>query len=843
MADRKYLSGSQKRKIKEKRQSEISKCQKLTSFFETQNNLDESQGKMPVHEPESTVTCVGENDHISDSDKDKDDDQINVQVENIDQPNKNGSSEMSLNITYSENFEFNDLGIWPKVLTDEFVSCCLAKGQSFFQNRDDSNLYPESCKLYKIQKRYFSNNCFERTIKNGQKVTRSWLCYSKSKGSIFCFVCKLFSSSSTSLSNKEGTSDWKNVSKILESHEDSSDHKKSLLIYLTRKENKNCIDKNIEEQLRKSTEYYYDVLKRVVAVIKFLCERGMPSRGHEEKWGSPHNGNFMGLIELISEFDPFLKQHLLSCQNRNSIYLSKTIYEEIVEIMGKQVQKTIIDQINSNDTKYYAIIVDSTPDLAHTDQMAIIIRYCFEGQVFERFVTFIKIENHTSRTLFEKIKGFLNDMNLLLINIRGQSYDNAANMSGKYKGLQALVKECNELADYVPCAAHSLNLVGVEAVSVVPEMINFFGIVQQLYVFFSASPHRWELLNKQTVLKLSLKNLSKTRWSAHHEAVRALKLGYSRIINVLKDIFQESREKAECKSEAKNLYLALVTLETAVLTIVWDEVLERFNKVSKKIQSPGLDICEGFALISSLQSFVKTLRQNSESKYSEYETRAKELSPEIKRNYKDFDKRSRTRVYSDGERGTEVLREKNKFRVQVFIVLLDSLIAELDKRSNSYKALTGTFKFLMNLADNSGTIDNDSLNLVLSKYKNDIEEGLKSECIQFKEYIAIVHSNKNEAITCLEMYRLIYEQKLIDTFPNLYTILKIYLTLPVTSCEAERAFSRMAYIKNKYRSTMLDDRLNYLSILSIENDLTKRISYDMAIKEFASSKCRRKHII
>lgn len=36
-------------------------------------------------------------------------------------------------------------------------------------------------------------------------------------------------------------------------------------------------------------------------------------------------------------------------------------------------------------------------------------------------------------------------------------------MSGYYTGLQARIKSENNEADYVPCAAHSLNLVGVFA--------------------------------------------------------------------------------------------------------------------------------------------------------------------------------------------------------------------------------------------------------------------------------------------------------------------------------------------------------------------------------------------
>ncbi|XP_065664817.1 zinc finger MYM-type protein 1-like [Hydra vulgaris] len=185
----------------------------------------------------------------------------------------------------------------------------------------------------------------------------------------------------------------------------------------------------------------------------------MSLRGHNETWGSPRNGNFMGLIELISEFDPFLREHLTKCQSekRNISYLSKTVYEELIEI----VQKEIVAQINNSDTKCFSIIIDSTPDLSHVDQLAVIARYVYNGQPYERFLTFIPITNHTAQTLFNTIKNFFLQI-LVLENIRGQSYDNAASMSGKYSELQARLKEINKYADFVPCAAHSLNLVGVE---------------------------------------------------------------------------------------------------------------------------------------------------------------------------------------------------------------------------------------------------------------------------------------------------------------------------------------------------------------------------------------------
>lgn len=65
----------------------------------------------------------------------------------------------------------------------------------------------------------------------------------------------------------------------------------------------------------------------------------------------------MMLLELISEFDPFLAQHISKCGNSGSgftSYLSSTICEEIIVLMAKKVREVIIDEIKIR--KYYSII-------------------------------------------------------------------------------------------------------------------------------------------------------------------------------------------------------------------------------------------------------------------------------------------------------------------------------------------------------------------------------------------------------------------------------------------------------------------------------------------------------
>ena len=53
-----------------------------------------------------------------------------------------------------------------------------------------------------------------------------------------------------------------------------------------------------------------------------------------------------------------------------------------------------------------------------------------DGEVVERFLTFIPITSHTGEALAATVLNFLNKCGIEIKNLRGQSYDNAANMSG-----------------------------------------------------------------------------------------------------------------------------------------------------------------------------------------------------------------------------------------------------------------------------------------------------------------------------------------------------------------------------------------------------------------------------
>ncbi|GFX32932.1 zinc finger MYM-type protein 1 [Trichonephila clavipes] len=108
-----------------------------------------------------------------------------------------------------------------------------------------------------------------------------------------------------------------------------------MLVCLTRNENKSVLDKQLQEQLRKDTKYYHNELKRVIAVVKYLAIIGLALRGNEEVFGSSHNGNFM-VARVLDELDSFICELIEQRELRPKSlipYLSKTIYEQIIEIM------------------------------------------------------------------------------------------------------------------------------------------------------------------------------------------------------------------------------------------------------------------------------------------------------------------------------------------------------------------------------------------------------------------------------------------------------------------------------------------------------------------------------
>jgi len=718
----------------------------------------------------------------------------------------------------------------------------IRKGSKFFQNKDSD--FSSSTRTYiesngNIKVRHLTKSIFTRQLKNGENVDRSWLLYSPSKKALFCFVCRLFSSTKTGFNCEQGFNDWKHVHTVVLEHENSLMHRESVMTFSVRTKNNGRIDQEISYQINLEVSYWKEVLRRIVAVIKFLSSRGLAFRGENQIIGSQHNGNYLGCLELISQFDPFLLEHLNKYGNQgkgNPSYLSANICNEFINIMGRQVLNKILSELKV--AKYYSISVDSTPDLSHIDQMTFIIRYVNEDTPVERFLEFIPIDEHGSEYLFKVILSFLEKNQISLNNCRGQSYDNAANMSGQYAGLQARIKEKCNFAVFIPCAAHSLNLVGVRAAECVTEAVSYFQFVQKLYNFFSSSTYRWNIMKKCLGSHYVLKSLSETRWSARADAVTALCNGYKEILDALKTIKIEDKTSPDVKNETRGLVKKMEKLENIVLTEIWSKILSRINETNKNLQKENLTIDVGSKLFDSLAGFLSEIR----NEFYNYESVAREKFPDS--DYKDLHQRTKKRsihLTFPGEQTNENIisfSSSEKFKIETYFPIIDTLITQLEIRGKSYKSINKLFGFFSNLK-NLETIEIQVHCKTFAEfYHVDINENeLILECIHLKAYLSELDISE---FSISSTYKCLKSNGLEETFPNIMISFRIFLSMMITNCSGERSFSKLNLIKEELRSTMSQKRLNSLSLMSIEHELLSSLDYENIIEDFANEKARKK---
>lgn len=688
---------------------------------------------------------------------------------------------------------------------------------------------------------------FQRKLANNDIIDRDYLVYSESQGTLICAPCTLFGGASD-LAGPRGFSDWKHP-ELIAAHENSSGHRDCVLSFKNRSSTLTRIDGKLFTQFENEVQYWRNVLQRVIAVVKKLSSRGLPFRGDDEILGSVHNGNFLMCMELIAEFDPFLASHISQYKDSGkgkTSYLSFATYEEIIKIMGKRVVEEIVAQVIA--AKYYSIIVDSSPDIAHNDQLSCVLRYVNkDGLAEERFVEFVTNPGHGGQDLADAVIHFLERHGLDIGNCRGQSYDNAPNMSGIYSGLQARIRAVSPYAYYIPCSAHTLNLVGSSAARCCIKATSFFDILQEIFNFFTASSQRWNHLNTFfSKENLTVKSLSITRWSAREEACRSLNKDGEAIVRALLSIIENENEKSLLKCEARGIMKKLCSLETSFMTVVWVSILERFDVVSNQLQSADMDVGTVVNLYNSLVGFLDEMKMGYEVFKNLGQKKVESLCNLTENELSETEDKKRIKkkktFFDESDSDMEETDESDDLR-RSFLLILNKLIEELNRRVSSYKDFSEPFTFLSNLKKLSPLEIQEGSSRLQQVYSSDLEDSaFVLECLHFKSYISDA-KNENVSYSLPQLCKIIKGSSLESVYPNLNIALQIYLSTPASNCSAERSFSVLRRIKNYLRTSQTKDRLSHLGVLAIESDLTVKLDYEEIINLFANARARKKPLV
>ncbi|PNF24207.1 hypothetical protein B7P43_G16041 [Cryptotermes secundus] len=429
--------------------------------------------------------------------------------------------------------------------------------------------------------------------------------------------------------------------------------------------------------------------------------------------------------------------------------------------------------------------------------MALVLRYVLNGEIFEHFGGFFIPENQTadgiSKRILEQLDIILQGNGQKLI---AQTFDGANVMKGKRAGVQAKIKAVYSNAHFIHCYAHQLNLIMRNAASITRNARIFFSNILAIPTFFSRSPQRVSILKKH--MEVSIPRPSSTRWNFNIRTIHRVHENLQPLINCLTEI-QSTSNADQTIAEA-----------TGILKYLNDDNfkfwLEHFHQIM-----PHVEI-----IYNQMQS-----REVSVFKVNEYITNFKTAILEL-RNSKYCENPSKTLMAEAKE-------------------VCDYICVDIMDRYSSTKHLVAAKLFNKKCFTSfKNEYSTEEIVLTTEAYPMIDKEKLETELKVF-----YCRSDIHEYCTLIELLKFILENNLNDAFGEITKLIKILLTVPMTTSEAERCFSTLKRIKTLLRSTMNSERLNALAVLSMEKNF---LSCHPEIKEkiidlFAQIKTRRMDFI
>ncbi|XP_022529426.2 zinc finger MYM-type protein 1 isoform X1 [Astyanax mexicanus] len=705
--------------------------------------------------------------------------------------------------------------------------------------RDDSPVQP-MLKIYPRTKMGDRRRSFKAAWYN----IHPWLEYSKHSDSAYCFACRHFSppkSSETVFDSVAGFRNWKKATYKeggFAIHARSERHKQAMIAwrdYQKAVKNDatllNALNKEHNKQITENRDY----IKTIAEVLLLTATQNIAQRGHNESADSDNKGNFMAILETIAKHDKTVKKRLTSIHNAK--YTSKVIQNEVLSCLADMVRTKIIEEVK--DSEVFSIMVDETKDVKKKEQISLVVRYYFSGAVHESFLHFESADRLDAAGLTDKIIHILQSHGLeYRDNLVGQAYDGASVMSGKYTGVQARIKEQAKHAFYVHCSAHCLNLVLVDTVKTVPEADQFFSLLERLYVFTSGSyvHQKWLSVQKEMYegAPRELQRLSDTRWACRYMSLRNIIDRLPAIKRVLQEIAHEHH--GDRSVEARGL-LAQIDLQFIVYLVTFCKVFGETKLLSDMLQSPSLDLSKAVDLVEALIQTLNDYRNESffDSLWNEVLTTAEQcdtaVQPTAKRQKKLSSKLGGHCVLSTvGQKRSDSELEKESFRTGFFYPVLDHILTELNRRFSSRNCdLMNGIQALNPKSD--GFLKEDTLFSFAKMYESNIED-LGHELHQFRRILERkIQTGTPRPFSVVELASFMEPYK--EVFFELYKLCKVAVSIPVTTASCERSFSTLKLVKTYLRSTMTDERLSNLGVLSIESRRAKTLNLEEFVDLFA----------
>ena len=391
-----------------------------------------------------------------------------------------------------------------------------------------------------------------------------------------------------------------------------------------------------------------------------------------------------------------------------------------------------------------------------------------------------------------------------------------------------------------------------------------------------------------TRLPVQLKRLIETRWSCRYESIETFMTVFTAIVQTL-ELISETHHSVERAAMARGYLFQMKDVKFVAMLSIMETILKMTYCLSNALQDPGLDLAAAITLINSVTTQLRELRDSADQ-WDEIWNRVLDVCAENEILFQLQLKPTRE-VMAESDHDNSMLREKrpsrvskmpsrmqdyftletvgarrhvldangehaittaegvcaveNNFRVSVFLVLIDNVLGEIDKRFSPLQ--NNLFTAVQSLQPTSQNFMSfTAVQPLISHYHDFLLPqcrctsssehcftSLKTELSHTKN---ILRDLAPQAKTVLDVVNALIPLK--SAFQRVKALLQLAFTLPVSTASRERSFSCIKRVKTYAiaRTSMTENRLCGLGLMSIENDITEDDNFlNNVVRKFKSN--------
>lgn len=673
-----------------------------------------------------------------------------------------------------------------------------------------------------------------RKFKSDYYLRYLWLCGCPHSNKLFCYPCLLFSKSKNAWTSY-GYNKLNNLCKDAKRHENSIEHKinwKTWKRYGKQQHIDVALSRARADEIERHNESVKSnrkVLEAVIDCTLFLAIHDLAFRGHDESTTSLNRGNFKDLLELRAKDNLSLKAHMESATIWRGD--SKTTQNELIRCIAEEIHAVICSEIQ--DTDFIAIEADETTDSSSQSQMTFVVRYVRHHVPVERFICFRNISGDASADVISQhILSSITDVRKGKNSpvVVAQTYDGASTMAGRITGVQKKVRDVHPTACFIHCYAHRLNLVLQNCVGHIKYANVFFSTIDGLHTFFRLSPKRTAALEEVANKKIGVSAASKTRWTYKSRALKQLKSDFAIFVTFFDRVADDTqRWDGNTRIMAAGFVSSLSKIDFIFHLVALERVFTLCQTLFKQLEKIQQTVVSAKQRLDNVMSSLINMR--SEGTFRDVWLDVEKLK-DIFVDVKVTVRANRREVGAD-DAADQTPNYKDQFYRIIDCVMHHFNVRFCDLGSLAFVSALDITKFPQYEVDFPSKLFDC---LVTSPY---------AELFIIKELRDELRELYRDSLTTENVQSLsdilknIEDQGIEDSYKQVSRILKLILTLPISSSSAERSFSCMKRIKCYLRTTMSDERLSHLALVSIERDLAGSVDRESVIDRYARSGTRR----